>query len=51
MTAHITKTKGGYELAISPTFSARDWVNLYRVADKRQARAIAKQHGAKPWNF
>jgi hypothetical protein len=23
----------------------------YQVADKKAARALAAQHGAKPWNF
>ena len=51
MTAHITKTKTGYDLRISPTMRAADWTHMVAVADKRMARAIAKQYNAQPWNF
>ena len=52
MTAHITKTKDGYELYISPTDRAADYTTLYiRVGGKSQARELAKRHNAKPWNF
>jgi hypothetical protein len=51
MTAHLTKTKNGYELAISPTMRAPDWTHLFCVAGKRQAREIAAKYAAQPWNF
>ena len=51
MTAHLTKTKAGFELYLSPTARLADWTHLFRVDGKRQARAVAAQHNAKPWNF
>jgi hypothetical protein len=50
-TAHLTKTKNGWELSISPTLRQADYTHLIMVADKRMAREKAKQYGAKPWNF
>jgi hypothetical protein len=51
MTAHITKKNHGYELAISPTFRAADAIRVLHVPGKREARKIAAEYNAKPWNF
>lgn len=29
----------------------REYVNGYSVSGKREARQLAKQYGAQPWNF
>ena len=51
MTAHLTKIKNGYEMAISPTARAADAVHAYIVPNKREARKLAATLHAKPWNF
>lgn len=51
MTAHITKTKQGYELTISRTASLRDAIRVTWVANKREARKVASEYNAEPWNF
>jgi hypothetical protein len=51
MTAHLTKVKDGYALAISQTVRAADAHLIFRVLNKRIAREVAAKHGAKPWNF
>lgn len=50
-TAHITKTRDGYELQISNTCRAVDSFMTAQVPDKRTARKVAAELNAKPWNF
>lgn len=45
--AHLTKN----ELTISTDIEGRIVVATLPVSGKREARAVAAQHGAKPWNF
>lgn len=50
MYAHITKVKDGYELRI--TTENRPVGGLVtHVTGKREARALAREHNATPWNF
>lgn len=59
MYAHYFEGKGRKELIISETPDLRgypltvgtDVATITRVAGRRQAREIARQHNAKPWNF
>ena len=48
--AHITKINGGYSLQITESTSPKGGI-VFLVADKRDARAKAREHGATPWNF
>jgi hypothetical protein len=50
MFAHITKSKTGYDLRITDS-NRPVGGTVYSVPGKREARAIAAQHGAKAWNF
>ncbi len=51
MFAHITKTKGGYELRICDNPRGVGGFVLGGVKDRMQARILAAAHNAKPWNF
>jgi hypothetical protein len=54
MTAYLFKTRNGFQLTIvnrpccGEEFQAGEHI---AVAGKREARAICKARGAKPWNF
>ena len=50
MFAHITKTKTGFALRITDSNRPVGGV-VFNVAGKREARAVAAQHGARAWNF
>jgi hypothetical protein len=39
------------ELIISKSFSPRDMIEKHTVDNERSARQLARDLGAKPWNF
>lgn len=47
--AHLTKVKDGYTLTVG--VDVRPFGQVYPVETKRQARALARQLDATPWNF
>ena len=52
MFAHFFKTRTGFELILSSTPALNDGnVRSVVVANKREARAIAKSFNATCWNF
>lgn len=54
MVGYITKTKTGYTLAVTAgpcNGAAFQNAETIAVTGKREARAICKARGIKPWNF
>lgn len=49
--AHLIRESSGYMLALTPTIRPVDAVKVVAVKGKVQARKVAAEHGAKPWNF
>jgi hypothetical protein len=50
MYAHYFKSRSGHQVIITDS-SRPVGGQTISVSSKREARTIAKQHGAKPWNF
>lgn len=55
MYAHYTNpsvhTENSPTVRISSDIQGRDVLKVVRVAGRRDARKVAQQHGAQPWNF
>jgi hypothetical protein len=55
MYAHLIKNLKAkpfpYILIITPTMQPRDAVSTWQVISRKEARTLAKEADAKPWNF